>query len=128
MTSIHTQHDIEVAPELEGLNLADKPDGPGGAVMLAAGIGVLVLGLLTTGAVISTSLKNFLGDFEFGQGVGPLAGKTILASAAFFGSWGGLHLAWREKDVDLKKLFNIGLALGIAGALLTFPPVFDLFK
>jgi hypothetical protein len=51
---------VKVAPELEGLNLTDKPDGPGAAVMISAGIGIFVLGLLTTLAVISADVKSFL--------------------------------------------------------------------
>lgn len=128
MTSNHTDHDVEVAPELAGLDLVDKPDGPGAAAMLAAGIGIFVLGFLTTAAVISSSIKSFLLDWEWGQGVGPLAGKTTLASLAFFGSWVGLHYLWRDKDVDIKKIFAIGLALGLLGALGTFPTFFEAFE
>ena len=128
MTSTHTDHDIEVAPELAGLDLVDKPDGPGAAAMLAAGIGVFVLGFLTTAAVISSSVKDFLLKWEWGQGVGPLAGKTTLASIAFFGSWLVFHLLWRHKDVDIKKVFTIGLVLGLLGALGAFPTFFEAFE
>jgi fluoride ion exporter CrcB/FEX len=124
----HTPHDVKIAPELGPLNLADKPDGPGAAAMLAAGIGIFVLGLLTTGAVISSGLKDFLLKWEWGQGVGPLAGKTTIASLAFFASWGLLHMAWRNKDVDIKKIFMIGLILGILGAIGTFPTFFEAFE
>lgn len=128
MTSTHTDHDIEVAPELAGLDLVDKPDGPGAAVMLAAGIGVFVLGVLTTAAVISSSVKDFLLKWEWGQGVGPLAGKTTLASIAFFASWVGLHLLWRDKDIDIKRVFAVALGLGLLGALGTFPTFFEAFE
>lgn len=124
----HTAHDVDVAPELAALNLADRPDGPGAAAMLATGIGIFVLGFLTTFAVISTGLKDFLATWEWGQGVGPLAGKTTIASLAFFASWGGLHLAWRDKDVDIKKIFMIGLILGLLGAIGTFPTFFEAFE
>jgi fluoride ion exporter CrcB/FEX len=125
---VHTSHDVDVAPELAALNLADRPDGPGAAAMLAAGIGIFVLGFLTTVAVISTGLKDFLATWEWGQGVGPLAGKTTIASLAFFASWGGLHVAWRDKDVDIKKIFVIGLILGLLGAVGTFPTFFEAFE
>lgn len=128
MTSTHTDHDIEVAPELAGLDLVDKPDGPGAAAMLAAGIGIFVLGFLTTTAVISSSIKDFLQDWEWGQGVGPLAGKTTIAAIAFFGSWIGLHVWWRDKDIDIKKVFAIGIGLGLLGALGTFPTFFEAFE
>jgi fluoride ion exporter CrcB/FEX len=125
---VHTAHDVDVAPELAALNLADKPDGPGAAAMLAAGIGIFVLGFLTTFAVISTGLHDFLAKWEWGQGVGPLAGKTTIASLAFFASWGALHLAWRDKDIDIKKIFMIGLILGLLGAVGTFPTFFEAFE
>ena len=125
---VHTAHDVDVAPELAALNLADRPDGPGAAAMLATGIGIFVLGFLTTVAVISTGLNDFLAKWEWGQGVGPLAGKTTIASLAFFASWGGLHVAWRDKDVDIKKIFMIGLILGLLGAIGTFPTFFEAFE
>jgi hypothetical protein len=122
-----TTHDIEVAPELEGLDLPDRPDGPGSAAVIAAGIGIFVLGLFTLLSELSEGIHVFLEDLDFGQGVGPLAGKTILATAAFFVSWAILGSIWRHKDTDIKRAFWVGLALGIIGAILTFPPVFTAF-
>ncbi|MEE9184283.1 MAG: hypothetical protein V3U39_07360 [Acidimicrobiia bacterium] len=115
------------APELASLNLADKPDGPAAAAMVAAGIGIFMLGLLTTLAVPWADLKDFLADFQAGRGVGPLAGKTVLAVVVWAVSWGILHFRWRDKDVDLKKMFSIGAFLGILGAVGTFPPFFERF-
>ncbi len=122
---ITTRHDVEVAPELAPLGLADKPDGPGAAVMLAAGLGVFTMGLLTTLAVVSSGIKDFLAAFQGSRGVGPLAGKSILAVVVFFGSWILFHFLWRDKDVDIKRIFWIGLILGAVGALLMFPPFFE---
>jgi hypothetical protein len=34
-------------PEVDALHLDERPDGPGAAAMMAAGIGILVLGLFT---------------------------------------------------------------------------------
>lgn len=119
--------DVGVAPELGPLNLADKPDGPGAAAMIAAGIGVFILGFFTTAAVISGGIKSFLAWWEWGQGVGPLAGKSTLAILAWLISWLILDLLWRKKDVDLKTAFYIGLGLGVLGAIGTFPTFFELF-
>jgi hypothetical protein len=127
-SEIHANGDINVAPELEGLNLTEKADGPGAAAMLAAGMGIFVLGFFTTAAVISSSIKDFLLKFEWGQGVGPLAGKTTLATIVFFGSWAILHSQWRTKDIDIKKVFTVGLILGLLGAIGTFPPFFEAFE
>lgn len=122
-----TRHDIEAAPELRKLELSDKGDGPGAAAIIAAGIGVFVLGLFTLLSEISGAIHDFLGEMAFGQGVGPLAGKSTLAALAFFLSWGILGRMWKDKDPDIKKMFWIGLGLGVAGAILTFPPVFTAF-
>ena len=123
-----TKHDTQEVPELRELELPDKPDGPGAAVIIAAGIGVFVLGLMTILSEVSEGIHDFLGDnLAFGQGVGPLAGKSILATLAFFISWGILGYLWKDKDADIKQSFWIGLGLGIAGAIMTFPPVFTSF-
>lgn len=120
--------DAAVAAELEVLNLVDKPDGPGAAAMLAAGIGILTLGLLTTLAVISEPIKDFLDWWAWGQGVGPLAGKTTVAVIVWLVSWLVLYLWWRNKDVNLKTMFYSGLTLGIIGAIMMFPPFFEAFE
>jgi hypothetical protein len=121
-------NDEEVAPELAPLNLTGKPDGPAAAVMIASGLGVFTLGLMTTLAVINGSVKSFLEWFQFDQGVGALAGKSTVAVLVFFVAWLVLYLIWREKDVVLKTSFYIGLGLGILGVIGTFPPFFEMFE
>ena len=115
---------IVEAPELEPLHLEDRVDGPAAAVMMSAGIGTFVLGLLTLLAEASVPVHDFL---EFDSGVGPLSGKTLLASAAFLLSWLVLGLTMRHKEVDLRRWFWIAFALGVVGAVLMFPPVFQAF-
>ncbi len=123
------RHDDEgVAPELAPLNLSDKPDGPAAAVMIASGLGVFTLGLMTTLAVINGSVKSFLEWWQFDQGVGALAGKSTVSVLVFFVAWLVLYLLWREKDVVLKTSFYIGLGLGILGVIGTFPPFFEMFE
>ncbi|MFH1103938.1 MAG: hypothetical protein V1757_03190 [Actinomycetota bacterium] len=122
------QHrDEEIAPELAALGLEDKADGPGAAAMIAAGVGVFTLGLMTTLSEFWVGLSGFLADFQGSVGVGALAGKTILAVVAWLVSWAVLGTVWRRKDVDLKVAFRVGLVLGVLGAVLTFPPFFTLF-
>ncbi|MGZ8597615.1 MAG: hypothetical protein ACXWXB_05400 [Actinomycetota bacterium] len=112
------------APELEPLHLEDRVDGPAAAVMMSAGIGIFVLGLLTLLSEASVPIHDFL---EFDTGVGPLSGKTVLASAGFLISWLVLGLTMRHKEVDLRRWFWIAFALGVIGAVLMFPPVFQAF-
>jgi hypothetical protein len=123
----HTRHDEEVAPELAELRLADRADGPAAAAMVAAGIGVFALGLFTTLAEISEGFKSFLERFDVVDGVGPLAGKTTLAVLVWALAWAVLAVAWRGKDSNLRRMFTIGLVLGILGAIGTFPPFFEAF-
>ena len=115
-------------PELEELGLEDRPDGPGAAVILAAGLGIFVLGLLTTLAEASESIKGRLEDFQGSVAAGPLAGKTILASLTFAVAWLILGLVWRRRELDIQKWFWIALALGILGAIGTFPTFFQAFE
>jgi fluoride ion exporter CrcB/FEX len=127
MSQPSTHHDEERAPELAELHLPDKPDGPAAAAMLAAGIGIFVLGLLTVLAEASVPIQDFLGRWELGRGVGPLAGKTTIAVIVWALSWVILAAVWRRKDVNLRAWFTVSLILGVLGILGTFPPIFKAF-
>lgn len=120
-------HDDEVAPELVDLRLTDRPDGPGAVMMISAGIGIFVLGFLTVLAEASTDAKTWLLKWEWGQGVGPLAGKTTIAALSYFLSLAILWVIWRQKNVNLRTAFYIGLALGVLGAVGTYPTFFQKF-
>ena len=116
------------SPELAPLNLADKPDGPGAAMMISAGFGVFVLGFLTVLAEASAGANTWLGKWDWGpQGVGALAGKSTVSSLLYFASLALLWVLWRNKDFDLKKAFYIGLGLGVLGVIGTFPTFFQMF-
>jgi hypothetical protein len=102
-----------------------KPNGPAAAVMLAAGIGGLVLGLLTWLAVVSEGLKDFL---ELDEGVGPLSGKTTFAVVAFLASWGALYAALRDRQVEWRLAIGATIVLLAFALLFTFPPFFEAFE
>lgn len=122
-----THHDTDVASELAPLHLTDKPDGPGAAMMISAGIGIFVLGLLTVLAELSTGINDWLTTWDGGNGVGALAGKTTIASIAYFGSLILMWALWRNKDVNIKTAFYVGFGLGVLGAIGTFPTFFQMF-
>ncbi|MEW5990584.1 MAG: hypothetical protein AB1736_04445 [Chloroflexota bacterium] len=109
-------------------DLQTKPNGPVAAAFVAAGVGALVLGIFVVLNEVSTDISNFLkfdANYGLGSGVGPLSGKAILATIAFFGSWLGLGLWVRAKEVNFGRWFAVSLVLVLAGFALTFPPIFE---
>lgn len=98
---------------------------PAAAAMIAAGIGALMLGILTTGAAISEGLKDAL---NFWPPSGSLTGKTIIALISWLISWGALSTSWIDEDYDLRKALLITLVLLALGVILTFPLVFEAFE
>jgi hypothetical protein len=119
--------DASIAPELAPLNLQAKPDGFGAAAFISAGVGVFMLGVFTTHAVISSGVKSFHDRWALDQGVGPLAGKSTVSVIIWLITWAVLYLMWRKKDANLKTAFYIGAGLGVLGVIGTFPPFFELF-
>jgi hypothetical protein len=102
----------------------DLPFGPVAAVFLAAGIGSLTLGILTT---LAEASESFASALEWSKSVGPLIGKTILAVGAFLVSWAILYAVFRGKDPNPKTVFIWTAILLAAGFVLTFPTFFQLF-
>ena len=100
------------------------PSGPAAAAMVAAGIGSLTIGILTTGAVLSAELKTAL---NFYNPAGPLSGKTSVGIAVWLISWLILNALWKNKDLRLRTAFIWTLMLLAVALLLTFPPVFEAF-
>jgi hypothetical protein len=101
-----------------------RSEGPAAAALLAAGVGALTLGLLTTLAEASTDIKDGL---AFSNDVGPLSGKTIIAVGVWLVVWLVLQLTAARRLAltrTVLAVFAVLLALGVLG---TFPTFFDLF-
>ncbi|HSI79821.1 MAG TPA: hypothetical protein VK919_04130 [Solirubrobacterales bacterium] len=103
---------------------AAKPSGPIAAVVIAAGIGALVLAILTVWGEANEGFKDSL---AYNDRVGPLAGKTIWAAVAFVVSWGALTVGLRNRQVSLTAATVVTLLLLALGYLGTFAPFFELF-
>jgi fluoride ion exporter CrcB/FEX len=109
------------APDVIGV---ERSEGPAVAALLAVGIGAFVLGLLTTLAEASTTIREWL---QLTDAVGPLSGKTTFAVIAWLAAWGVLHLALRERGrLTTGVLVTTGVLLA-AGLVGTFPVFFELF-
>lgn len=106
-------------------NASTQIDGRISAALVASGIGCLVIGLLTTGAVISAGLKNIL---SWWSPVGPLAGKTSVGVIVWLITWAIFHSLWKDREAEVKKTMIITLVLVALGFVLTFPPVFEAFE
>jgi hypothetical protein len=113
-----------MAEQTEGA-VADRPDGPVSAAIIAAGAGAAVLGLFTTVAEISESFKEWL---AWDEGVGPLAGQTGWTVIAWLLAWAVLHPVLRTRSFPIGKAFVITLILIGVGVLGTFPPFFQIFE
>lgn len=112
-------------PEAFGAGAAaEKPNGPVAAVFIAAGIGSLVLGILTTLAEASEDLKSWL---ELSESVGSLSGKTIIATATFLVAWAILAALFRGKSMNVRTVFIWTTLLVAIALVLTFPTFFELF-
>ena len=117
-----TAERIGTGPEAGGVA---KPFGPAAAaVFFAAGIGAVMLGILTTLAEANASVKSAL---EWWASVGPLSGKTILSTAGFLVSWPILHVVLRDKDPEPRRVFIWVAILLAIGLLMTFPIFFQAF-
>jgi hypothetical protein len=104
--------------------VAGRPRGPADAAILAAGIAILVLGVLTTLSEAFTSVADGL---EWSGRVGPLSGKTIIATAAFFVSWAILAGAFRRRNPALRTVTVAAAVLVVLGLIGTFPTFFEAF-
>jgi hypothetical protein len=103
---------------------AERPNGPVVAGLLAAGIGALVLGALTTVAEASESFGESL---QYNDRVGPLSGKVIWATVAFVVSWVTLGAWLRARDLEWRPVLIVTGVLVALGVLGTFPTFFQAF-
>jgi len=96
------------------------PTGVAMAVLLAAAIGLLSLGLANIYSAIDT---GFRAAITLNSGIGPYSGKEVFLFAGWFGSWMVLHFALRRREVNVKKWFGVFMGLMFVATLLVWPPV-----
>jgi hypothetical protein len=101
-----------------------RPSGPAAAVVVAAGLGCFVLGLLSVLAAASGWVSHAL---TVSERVGELSGLTFTAAFVFFAAWAILTVSWRGANPPLLRVAAGSFALIALGLLGTFPPFFNLF-
>ena len=104
---------------------AEIPNGPGGAAILAAGIGCAAMGVLAFAGDASAPIGKAL---IFYNPTGALSGVTTLAIILWLVSWFALNRLWRNETVEMVKVNIASFALLAVGFLLTFPPFMDLLQ
>jgi hypothetical protein len=112
------------AGTVEEIVSPDKPEGPIAAAILAAGVGSLAMGVVTTLVEMSIGIKDAL---TWSTDVGPLSGKTGIAVIVWLMAWGMLHAFYRRKPAETTPALAVALALVALGVLGTFPTVFQAF-
>ena len=112
-------------PVLKQIEFTDKREGPVSAAIISAGLGCLALGIFTTLAEASESVKEF---FEWSARVGPLSGKTISAVIVWLIAWAVLYAVLRDRPFETRRALVIALVLIGLGVLGTFPTFFQEFK
>ena len=109
---------------LAGIQFEDKPEGPIAAAIIAGGLGAAALGLFTTLAEASESIRSWL---QWSDAVGPLSGKVLMALLVWLVAWALLYLALRNKPYETRRALTIALVLIGLGVLGTFPLFFQAF-
>lgn len=112
-------------PTRSGTNGESIPNGPGGAAILAAGIGCAAVGILAFAGDASDAIHNLL---NFYNPVGTLSGVTTVGIIVWLVAWFALNRRWQSQTVAMAKVNVAAFALLAVGFLLTFPPFMDLLQ
>jgi hypothetical protein len=107
------------------LDLDSLPNGPGGAAILAAGIGCFALGVC---AFAGDAVPAVRSAFNFWPPTGPLSGVTLTSIVVWLAAWYGLSRRWATRDVNMVVVNAASFLMLLAALLLTFPPFMDLLQ
>jgi len=90
------------------------------AALLAVWIGLMALAVANIAADANTGVNAAL---KLNSGIGPYSGKEVVWLAAWFISWPVLHIALRNRDLNLKKWFGAFLVGVLIAVLLVWPAI-----
>lgn len=94
------------------------------AALVAAGVGCLTLGLGFVIGAASVTVEELLNWYD---AVGPLSGKTTLATLVYVVAWPLLHVRMRRRPMPPERVLTVSFTLLALGLLGTFPPFYMLF-
>src|SRR6266542_770749 len=121
-----TPAEIEQKPPVAVATIeAEPPSGPAAALILAGGIGVFCMGLVTTLGEASTGIADKL---QWNDRVGPLSGKTLITVIVFAFVWALLTALWRRANPPLRAITIASSVLIVLGLIGTFPTFFQAFE
>jgi hypothetical protein len=94
------------------------------SALLAAGIGCLVMGIVTT---LSEALKPVADLLNLYKPTGPLSGKSLVAIIVWLAAWALLSRVSKGKQINTSKWIGCAMICVALGFITTFPLFFDMF-
>ncbi len=120
-----TPAEIDQPPVPAAAADTEPPSGPAAALILAGGIAVFCMGLVTTLGEASTTIADGL---QWNDRVGPLSGKTLITVIVFAAAWALLTAIWRRANPPLRSITITSAVLIALGLVGTFPTFFQAFE
>jgi hypothetical protein len=120
-----TPAEIAQQPPPPAATSAEPPSGPAAALILAGGIAVFCMGLVTTLGEASTGIADAL---QWNDRVGPLSGKTLITVIVYALAWVLLTVLWRRANPPLRSITIASVVLIALGLVGTFPTFFQAFE
>lgn len=93
------------------------------AAFLAAGVGASAIGLF----VILDATAIFTAPALYGP-AGGASGRTTLGVIVWLVAWFGLHVRWKDRQIDHRGVHVATALLVATGIVATLPPVWLLFE
>ena len=130
MSGTPLERDHEVGVAWTPSPTRHRESGPAVAATLSAALGMIALAVVNLGTQASKAFNAWVHGIgklwmPGAEGIGPYSGKETLSLLVWVGSWIVLHLALRNRDLNLGRWLIVFLVgVGIATTLL-WPPVFE---
>ena len=125
---LERERQVEVARTPSGGR--SLPSGAAVAAIISAVLGMLTLAIVNWGTAASKAFNEWVHGIgrlwmPGAEGIGPYSGKETLSLLVWIVSWIVLHIALRNRDLNLNRWLIVFLVgVGIATTLL-WPPVFE---